>query len=177
MKQQVPPYVHSYPAPAVLIGCGTLEKPNLITCSWFGTVCSEPPTVSVSVRKSRFSNHLLHEYREFTVNIPRAEELEMVKFCGVKSCRDQSKFRELGLTPVPCPPLKHAPMIDEFFQALGCRIKDVIELGSHDMFVAEVMSAWCRAEDLRRVRPDPHGVEQIAFLDGKYWGLTLLSER
>jgi flavin reductase (DIM6/NTAB) family NADH-FMN oxidoreductase RutF len=175
MKQSVPPYVHSFPAPAVIIGCGTMEKPNLITCGWFGTVCSEPPTVSVSIRRSRFSHDLLLNHREFTVNIPLVEQLDAVKFCGVKSGRDTDKFRELGLTPVPCPPLVNAPMIDEFFQCLGCRIKEIRELGSHDMFIAEVVSAYCRSEDFRRVRPDPHGDEQIAYLDGKYWQLSLLS--
>ena len=175
MKQQVPPYVHSFPAPAVIIGCGTLEAPNLITCAWFGVACSEPPTVTVAVRQSRFSHHLLKETGEFTVNIPRVGDLEAVKHCGVTSGRDHHKFTDLGLTPVPCPPLAHAPMIDEFFQTLGCRVKRVLELGSHDLFIAEVVSLYCLTADLRRVRPDPHSLEQIAYLDGKYWGLTALS--
>ena len=155
-----------------MIGCGTLDAPNLITCSWFGTVCSEPPMVSVSVRKSRFSHHLLREQGEFTVNIPLLGDLEAVKYCGVKSGRNTRKFADLGLTAVACPPLAHAPMVDEFFQTLGCRVRQVVELGSHDMFIAEVVSVYCRADDLRRVRPNPHGAEQIAYLDGKYWRLV-----
>ena len=127
--------------------------------------------VSVSVRKSRFSHHLISELREFTVNLPRIGELEMVKYCGVKSGRDRNKFEDLKLTPVPCPPLKESPMIAEFFHNLGCEVVQVLELGSHDMFVARVVSAYCRDQDRRSVRPDPHGEEQIAYLDGKYWRL------
>jgi flavin reductase (DIM6/NTAB) family NADH-FMN oxidoreductase RutF len=165
------PFVHSFPAPAVVIGCGSVERPNLITCSWFGTICSDPPMVSVSVRKSRFSHHLIAENMEFTVNVPRLEELEAVKYCGVKSGRDENKFQTLGLTPVACPPLKQAPMVDEFFHVLGCKVQQVIELGSHDMFVAEVVVAYSREQDQRKVRPDPRCDEQVVYLDGKFWGL------
>ena len=167
-----PPYVHSFPAPAVIIGCGTLAQPNLITCSWFGTVCSDPPMVSVSIRKSRFSHHLIAEKGEFTVNLPLATDLDAVKYCGLKSGRDCNKYQDLNLTPVPCPPLEHAPMIDEFFHVLGCRVRQTLELGSHDMFVADVVAVFCRDEDKRKVRPDPHSTDQVAYLDGKYWQLS-----
>jgi flavin reductase (DIM6/NTAB) family NADH-FMN oxidoreductase RutF len=156
----------------MIIGCGTVAQPNLITCSWFGTVSSEPPMVSVSIRKSRFSHHLITETGEFTVNVPRGNELDAVKLCGVKSGRDCRKFSELGLTAVPCPPLESAPMIAEFFHVLACRVREIMELGSHDMFIADVVSLHCREEDRRRIRPDPHGDEQIVYLDGKYWRLT-----
>ena len=165
------PYVHSFPAPAVLIGCGTLAQPNLITCSWFGTVCSEPPMVSVSIRKSRFSHHLIADQREFTVNLPRLEDLDAVKHCGVNSGRDHNKFQDLRLTPVPCPPLSQAPMIKEFFHVLGCRVRQVIELGSHDMFISDVVSVHYSEADRRSVRPNPHAEEQVVYLDGKYWRL------
>jgi flavin reductase (DIM6/NTAB) family NADH-FMN oxidoreductase RutF len=171
MKIQIPPFVHSYPAPAVLVGCGTLEHPNLITVSWFGTAASDPPTVSLSIRKSRHSHRLVLANNEFTVNIPRIADLEAVKYCGVRSGKECNKFAELGFIPVPCPPLNEAPMIDECFFALGCRVIQVLELGSHDMFVAEVVSAYCNEADLRPEKPDPHAEEQVVFLDGKYWRL------
>jgi len=172
MKIQIPPYVHTYPAPAVLIGCGTVEKPNLITCSWFGTVCSEPPTVSVSVRPSRFSFDLIREQGEFTANIPHIDQLEMVKFCGTKSGRDTDKFKELNIMPVPCEPLKNAPMVKEFPLSLGCRIKQEHELGTHWIFIAEVVSIHCD-EKLKRPsgRVDPFCKDQVVYLDGKYWKL------
>ena len=128
--------------------------------------------VSVSVRRPRFSHHLIAKRGEFTVNLPRLQDLDAVKYCGLKSGRDRNKFEDLKLTPIPCPPLEHAPMIGEFFHTLGCRVRQTIELGSHDMFVAEVVSVYVRDQDRRMVRPDPRCEEQIVFLDGKYWRLA-----
>ena len=169
---RVPPFVHSFPAPAVLIGCGSVARPNIITCSWFGTVCSEPPMVSVSVRKNRFSYHLIHESREFTVNLPRRSQLDIVEYCGTKSGRDVNKFEELRLAAAPCPPLKTAPMIEECFIVLACEVRKTLELGSHDIFIAEVMSVYGDENSiLPSGRPDPCPPEQIVYLDKKYWSL------
>ena len=174
-KTYCPPYVHSFPAPAVVVGCGTLEQPNLITLSWIGTVCSEPQMVSISVRKSRLSHSLISRNREFTVNLPRVQDLDIVKYCGANSGRDGNKFVALNLTPLPCPPLMHAPMIGEFFHTLACRVNQVIELGSHDMFIADVVGIYHREQDRRKLRPDPHAEDQIVYLDGMYWSLTGLN--
>lgn len=175
MKRQLPPFVHSYPAPVVLIGCGTIEEPNIITCSWFGTVCSEPPTVSVSIRRNRFSFMPIHISSEFTANLPRLSDLETVKFCGTKSGREVNKFEALGFTPALCPPLKSAPMIAECPLTLACRVKHELELGTHHIFIAEVLSIHCDEERARpSQRPDPKPEDQIVYLDGKYWGLYRL---
>jgi flavin reductase (DIM6/NTAB) family NADH-FMN oxidoreductase RutF len=173
MKIQIPPYVHTFPAPAVLIGCGTVETPNLITVSWFGTLCSEPPMVNVSIRPERFSHHLIQESGEFTVNVPRYRDLNAVKHCGTASGRNSNKFKDLALTPLPCPPLEHAPMIAEFFLALACRVKQVLSLGTHDAFVSEIVAIYCD-EEKRRATPrcNPSSLEQITYLDGKYWKLA-----
>jgi flavin reductase (DIM6/NTAB) family NADH-FMN oxidoreductase RutF len=128
--------------------------------------------VSISVRKPRFSHHLISEYGEFTVNLPRVQDLEAVKYCGTKSGRDCNKFADLKLTPLPCPPLKHAPMIAEFFHTLACRVHQVIELGTHDLFIAEVVGVYHREEDRRTSRPNPHCEEQLVFLDAKFWRLA-----
>ena len=178
MKTPLPPFVHSYPAPIVLIGCGSLAKPNLITCSWFGTVCSEPPMVGLAVRSSRYSYGLIHAHRAFSVNIPRASELEAVVRCGTVSGLHHDKFRELGLTAVPCSPLKDTPMIAEFCLSLACRVRHELELGSHDLFLAEVLAV--HGEPLPGAaagRPQLHVEEQIAYLDRKYWTLHLLAVR
>ncbi len=173
MKKQIPPSVHSFPAPAILIGCGTIDKPNIITCSWFGTVNSEPPMVSVSIRKERFSYPLVHNIGEFTANIPRVSELEIVKVCGTKSGRDINKFEELGITPVPCPPLTTAPMIEECSLVLGCKIKHELELGTHCVFIAEVVSIHCDPDRARPSgRPSPNPEDQVVYLDGNYWNLS-----
>ena len=172
MKKQIPPYVHSFAAPAVLIGCGTIEKPNIITCSWFGTVCSDPPMVSVSVRQSRFSFALIHEVGEFTANIPRAGDLNVVEYCGTKSGRNTNKFKDLNLTPVQCRPLKTAPMISECPLTLACKVKRELSLGSHNIFIAEVVSVHCDENLLRPTgRADPFPEEQVIYLDKKYWTL------
>ena len=173
-----PPFVHSFPAPAVLIGCGTIEHPNIITCSWFGTVCSEPPMVSVSVRKPRFSYHLIHETREFTANLPFRSQIDIIEYCGTKSGRDVDKFKELGLTAAPCPPLEHAPMIAECFLVLACKVTQTLELGSHDVFIAEVVSIHGDVKSiLPNGRPDPRPSEQVVYLNGKYWSLTDIQDR
>jgi len=170
MKTQIPPYVHCFPAPAILIGCGTVEKPNLITCSWFGTVCSEPPQVSVSIRKNRFSFPLVSESGEFTANIPKISNLEWVEYCGTKSGRETNKFADLGLTPVPCPPLKTAPMIAECPITLACKVKHELSLGSHNIFIAEVVAIHCDGELVRKDgKADPFPEEQIVYLNKKYW--------
>lgn len=175
MKTQLPPFVHSFPAPAVLIGCGTMEKPNLITCSWFGTVCSEPPMVGLAVRESRYSHRLIHERRCFSVNIPRAENVSAVVHCGTVSGRQRDKFKDLNLMPVPCAPLENTPMIAEFHLNLACRVHHELALGSHHLFIAEVVAV--HGEEIpghSSHRPSLKASEQIAYLDGKYWTLHSL---
>jgi flavin reductase (DIM6/NTAB) family NADH-FMN oxidoreductase RutF len=174
-KEPLMPFVHSFPAPAVLIGCGTIARPNLVTCSWFGTVCSEPPMVGVAIRDSRHSYPLLHNSGEFTVNLPRVADVPAVNHCGTTSGRSEDKFRHLNLTPVPCPPLFNAPMIKEFFLALACRVKHELHLGSHHLFIADVVQAY--GEPLPHHKPHEVNLradEQIVFLDGKYWSLKPL---
>lgn len=172
MKQQLPPFVHAYPAPAVLIGCGTMEKPNLITCSWFGTVCSEPPMVGLAVRGTRYSFRLIHERRAFSVNIPRVSQTQAVIHCGTVSGQSRNKFSDLSLTPVPCPPLDDTPMIAEFDLCLACRVHHELALGSHHLFIAEVVAVHGEeTTEQAEQRPQLHADEQIAYLDGKYWQL------
>jgi len=177
MKTSLPPFVHSFPAPAVLIGCGTVDKPNLITVSWFGTVCSEPPMVAVAIRQSRHSYRLVHERREFSVNIPRVRDLKTVQYCGTVSGRSINKFSELGLTAVPCPPLESAPMIAEFFLSLACQVEHELHLGSHNLFIAHVVGVHGERQsgDLSH-RPELKPAEQIAYLDGKYWNLQAIEQ-
>jgi len=170
MKAEIPPYVHSFPAPAILIGCGTIEKPNLITCSWFGTVCSEPPMVSVSIRENRFSYPLVNETGEFTANIPRASQLDWVMHCGTKSGRDTQKFEDLGITPISCPPLKFAPMIEECSLVLACMTKYQLKLGSHDIFIAEVLNIYCDDELVKpNYKADCFPEDQIVYIDKRYF--------
>jgi flavin reductase (DIM6/NTAB) family NADH-FMN oxidoreductase RutF len=173
MKQLLPPYVHSWPAPAILVGCGTVAKPNLITLSWFGTVCSDPPMISIGVRPTRYSYHLIHQSGEFTVNLPLAKHLEAVKRCGLVSGRDVDKFKDLGLTPAACPPLSSAPMIEEFAVSLACRVKHELALGTHHLFISEIVGVHGELEpNLPAPRARTYAAEQLVYLDGKYWTLS-----
>ena len=127
-----------YPVPAVMVSCGREnEKPNIITVAWAGTVCSDPVMLSISVRKERYSYKIIKETGEFAVNLVTAELVKAADFCGVRSGRDIDKFKKCGLTEVSSKTIT-APSIAESPLSLECKVKQVIELGSHDMFLAEV---------------------------------------
>ena len=128
-----------YPVPAVMVSCKRPgEAPNIITVAWAGTVCSDPPMVSVSVRKERYSYDIIRESGEFVVNLVNRGLVYGADYCGVKSGRDVDKFKELGLTALPLPHVK-APGIGESPVCLECKVTRQIPLGTHDMFLAEVL--------------------------------------
>ncbi len=139
MKQLWKPGNLLYPVPAVMVSCGLQdEKPNIITAAWAGTVCSDPVMVSVSVRKERYSHHIIKESGEFVINLVPASLTRAADLCGVRSGRDTDKFALAGLTPEKAGRLKSAPLIRECPLNLECRVREILELGSHDMFLAEV---------------------------------------
>ena len=141
-KQKWKPGNMLYPLPAVLVSCGDREgKINLMTAAWTGTVCSDPPMVYVSVRKERFSHHMIQETGEYVINLTTEELARATDFCGVRSGKDMDKFKEMHLTPT-FGELQYAPMIVESPVYIECRVKNVMELGSHDMFVAEVTAVY-----------------------------------
>lgn len=127
-----------YPLPVVMVSMADRNgKNNIITIAWAGTVCTNPPMVSISVRPERYSHHILKETGEFVINLTTRSLAFATDFCGVKSGRDTDKFKELGLTPAAASEIK-APMIKESPVNLECRVCRVLPLGSHDMFLAEV---------------------------------------
>ena len=127
-----------YPVPAVMVSCGRKgEKPNIITVAWAGTVCSDPPMVSISVRKERYSYEIIRETGELVINLVNRELVRAADYCGVKSGRDTDKFKEMGLTAQPSRYVG-APGIGESPVNLECRVTNRLELGSHDMFLARV---------------------------------------
>ena len=150
-----------YPIPAVMVSCGIPgEKPNIITVAWTGTVCSDPAMVYISVRPERYSYDIIKKTGEFVINLTTERLAKITDLCGVKSGRDIDKFREYGLTAVKS---KHvsAPSIGESPVNIECRVKQVIPLGSHDMFIAEVRGVTVDADymdengrfDLAKTRP------------------------
>ncbi|MCI5898309.1 MAG: flavin reductase family protein [Firmicutes bacterium] len=129
-----------YPLPAVMVSCGTEpEEFNIITIAWTGTVNSDPPMLFVSIRKSRHSYDIIKRTGEFVVNLTTEKLVEATDYCGVKSGRDVDKFAEKKLTPMGAKFVK-CPMIAESPVNIECRVTQVIELGSHDMFLAEVLA-------------------------------------
>ena len=129
-----------YPLPVVMVSMADRNgKNNIITIAWAGTVCSDPPMVSISVRPDRYSHAILRDTGEFVINLTTRELAYATDYCGVTSGRDVDKFAKLELTPLPAK-VVHAPMIGESPVNLECRVSQTIPLGSHDMFLAEVVA-------------------------------------
>lgn len=129
-----------YPLPAVLVSVADRAgKTNLLTLAWTGTICSEPPMVSISVRPERYSHHMIEETGEFVINLTTEDLVYATDYCGVKSGKDVDKWKEMNLTPIPAEHVK-APMVAESPVNLECRVTQKLELGSHDMFIAEVLA-------------------------------------
>ncbi|MEW6661315.1 MAG: flavin reductase family protein [Bacillota bacterium] len=129
-----------FPVPAVLVSCGSVDySPNIITIAWTGTMCSEPPMVYVSIRPGRHSFSIIEATRDFVINIPSASMARAVDLCGTVSGRNVDKFLECGFTPVPATVVK-APLINECPVNIECAVKQVLPLGTHHAFVAEVVA-------------------------------------
>ena len=137
-KQEWRPGNMLYPVPAVMVSCQREnEKPNIITVAWAGTICSDPVMLSISVRKERYSHRIISETKEFVVNLTTKDLCRATDYCGVRSGRDVDKFKEMNLTPQKSSKI-NAPAIAESPVNIECKVVNVIELGSHDMFIAKV---------------------------------------
>lgn len=162
-----------YPVPAVLVSCGNKpEQWNLITIAWTGTVNTNPPMLYISIRPERHSYDIIKETGEFVVNLTNEDLAYATDWCGVKSGRDFEKFKEMKLTPIPASKVK-CPMIEEAPINIECRVKQIIPLGSHDMFVAEVLSVHASEAyiDLDTGAFDMQRAGLIAYSHGNYYGL------
>ncbi len=139
-KKVYDPITALIPLPAVMVTCQKpQEKANIITVSWTGIVCSEPPMISISIRKNRYSHDIIKSTGEFVVNITNHELAAATDICGVVSGRDHDKFKLAGLTTEPASKVR-VPMIAECPINMECQTRTVIELGSHDIFIAEIVA-------------------------------------
>lgn len=150
MKQSWKPGTLVYPAPAVLVTCGNSEHSNMLTVAWTGTICTNPAMLYISVRPERYSYGLIKANMQFTVNLTTAEMVRVTDLCGVKSGSDTDKWKLSGLTAYPgvaveCPAIAESPI------SIECRVKSILPLGSHDMFIAEVVNVLA---DDRYFEPD-----------------------
>ncbi len=170
-KQTLKPSTFLSPVPVVMVTCGTMAQPNIITLAWAGTVNSEPPMLSISVRKSRYSHGLITEQGAFGVNLVPKGLVWETDFCGVKSGRDLDKFQETGLTAVASPELG-IPMIAQSPVHLECKVRQVLELGSHDLFIGDIVGVQV-ASVLMDVKGavDMRKADLVAYNHGEYYGL------
>ena len=173
MKQSWRPGNMVYPVPAMLVSCGaTPEEYNVFTASWVGTICSDPAMCYVSIRPSRHSYDIVKRNMAFTLNLSTEQLAQATDWCGVRSGRDYNKFAEMNLTPMKGVKVD-APYINEAPMSIECRVKQIIHLGTHDMFIADVMNVLA---DKRFIDPqtgefDLKKARLIAYSHGEYFKL------
>lgn len=159
------------PARVVMVSLADRDgRPNIITLAWVGTVCTNPPMVSISVRPERYSYPILKETGEFVINLTTKELAFATDYCGVKSGRDVDKFKEMGLTPIPASEVK-APMIKESPVNIECKVRQILPLGSHDMFLADVVAVHADEKYMdEKHKFHLEQAEPIIYSHGSYFG-------
>ena len=174
-KQTWKPGNMIYPIPAVMVSVTDGKgQDDIITVAWTGTICTNPPMAYISVRPERFSYHMIKETGEFVINLSTEELAAAMDYCGVRSGRDVDKFKETGLTREKADIVK-APMIKEAPVSIECRVKEIRELGSHHMFLAEVTGVSVDEQWLNeRGSLELAKAEPIVYSHGGYYGLSEL---
>lgn len=171
-KEQWKPGNMLYPIPAVMVSCANeSHKPNIITIAWAGTVCSSPAMVSISIRRERYSYEIIRDSKEFVINLVTKDLVKKADYCGVRSGREVDKFKEMKLTPRKGA-IVSAPGIEESPVNIECVVKQILPLGTHDMFLAEVVGVTVdkRYMDERgRFHLNQSGL--IVYSHGEYFAL------
>lgn len=172
-KREIKPQTTLIPLPAVMVSCALPEgRPNIITVAWVGVACSEPPMISIGIRKTRYSHKIISESGEFVINIASEDQLKAVDFCGVVSGKDLDKFKEAGLTPLKAKRV-NVPLIKECPINLECSVRYTLELGSHDLFIGEILATHMDEEVLDNAgRPDIAKLKPFVYCTKahQYWG-------
>ena len=175
-KQSWKPGTLIYPLPAVLVTTGAIpEEYNMLTIAWTGTICTDPPMCYISVRKERHSYDIIRRTGEFCINLTTEAMAHATDWCGVRSGRNENKWKATGLTPMSNPHVS-APIIAESPLSICCRVREVKELGSHDMFIADVVGV--EADD-RYIDPETgkfslDKANPIVYSHGEYYSLGKL---
>ena len=161
-----------YPLPAVMVSVrGKNGEDNIITVAWAGTVCTNPPMVSISVRPERYSYQMIKESGAFVINLTTEDLCYATDYCGVRSGRDVDKFKEMKLTKVEAEEIS-APMIGESPVNIECKVEQVLELGSHHMFLAKVVAVHADEAYMdERGRFDLNRAKPIVYSHGEYFGI------
>ncbi|MCT4599374.1 MAG: flavin reductase family protein [Marinifilaceae bacterium] len=172
-KENWKPGTMIYPIPAVMVSCGTSEEEyNIITVAWTGTVCTNPAMCYISVRKNRHSHKIIKDNGEFVINLTTKALAKKTDWCGVKSGSQYNKFKEMKLTPAPSKEI-NTPIIEESPLSIECKVKQIIELGSHDMFLAEVLNVQADEKyiDKETGKFSLEKANPISYLHGHYYEL------
>lgn len=163
--------VQTAPVPPVLVTCGDMEKPNVFTVAWTGTLCTQPPKTYISVRPERYSYNIIKESGEFVINLTTENIVRAVDYCGVKSGRNENKLEKTGLTPLPASVVS-APILEQSPLALECKVCDIVPLGSHDMFIADIVAVSADESYIDgsgRLALEKAGL--VAYAHGQYFAL------
>lgn len=173
MKKSFKPGTMIYPLPAVLVSCGaTPDEYNVMTASWTGTVCSNPPMCYVSIRPERYSYDIIKRTGCFVINLTNKDLACATDFCGVRSGREMDKFKEAGITPGKAEVVA-APIVEESPVSIECRVVDIRPLGSHDMFLAEVVNVLVDAKYIdENDKLDMAAMDLIAYTHGEYFDVS-----
>ena len=161
-----------YPLPVVMVTVrDRAGKANIITVAWAGTVCTNPPMLSISVRPERYSHRALMETKEFVVNLTTEKMVRATDYCGVKSGRDVDKFKATGLTQAPAEKVS-APLIEESPVNIECKVKEIRHLGSHDLFLAEVVAVHADESYMNeKGKFELSKANPIVYSHGEYYAL------
>lgn len=173
MKKSFKPGTMIYPLPAVLVSCGaTPEEYNVMTASWTGTVCSNPPMCYVSIRPERYSHDIIKRNGCFVLNLTNKDLARATDLCGVRSGRDVDKFKLAGLTPGKAEVVA-APTVQESPVSVECKVVEVRPLGSHDMFLAEVVNVLVDDRYIdENDKLDMAAMNLIAYTHGEYFDVN-----
>ncbi|MFA6309319.1 MAG: flavin reductase family protein [Clostridia bacterium] len=160
------------PVPVVMVTCSDNEgKPNIITLAWTGTINSDPPMVSISVRKERYSHKLIKDKGEFAINLVSRKLLYATDYCGVKSGKNEDKFKAMKLTQEPASKV-NVPIIKESPINIECKVTSIVELGSHDMFLAEIVAVNVDESLINsKGKLEIEKADLVCFSHGEYWGI------
>ena len=171
-KQTWKPGNMLYPVPAVMVSCQREGgKPNIITVAWAGTICSDPAMLSISVRKNRYSYDIIKETKEFVVNLTTKQLCRATDYCGVRSGRDVDKFKEMKLTKEKADFVK-VPMIAESPVSIECKVRQVLELGSHHMFLADVLAVHADPQYMdEKKKFHLNDAKPLVYSHGEYLGI------
>ncbi len=162
-----------YPLPALMVSCGeNPEEYNIATVAWTGTICSDPPMCYISLRKSRHSHSIISRTREFVLNLTTENLAKQTDWCGVKSGKDVNKFKEMSLTPEKAPNIS-APMIKESPLCIECKVVEIKELGTHDMFIANVVGVHADERYINKESGlfDLQSAKLMTYSHGKYYSV------